>query len=139
MVYSAAGRAAEVSVERRHILGISRGTFAKIPVVLICHRLFLHPQSISDSSEDILQIKRYHKVPFWPFTASFCTALLPVLPDPNCFSILSRPGPFGKARRRDISPLAASGIHAPVIFTAGHKNSDGFPLDELAHFLYFIL
>lgn len=92
MVSSAAGRAAEVSVERRHILGISRGTFARIPIVIICHRLFLHPQSISASSEDILQIKRYHKVPFWPFTASFCTALLPVLPDPNCFfySITSR-------------------------------------------------
>ena len=34
---TAAGRAAEVAVEGRHVLGIARVTFAEIAVITVCH------------------------------------------------------------------------------------------------------
>ena len=41
---TAAGRAAEVAVESRHVLGIARVTFAEIAVITVCHCVFLHPK-----------------------------------------------------------------------------------------------
>ena len=38
---TAAGRAAEVAVESRHVLGIARVTFAEIAVITVCHCIFL--------------------------------------------------------------------------------------------------
>ena len=41
-----AGRAAEVAVESRHVLGIARVTFAEIAVIAVCHCIFLHPKCV---------------------------------------------------------------------------------------------
>ena len=43
---TAAGRAAEVAVESRHVLGIARVTFAEIAVITVCHCVFLHPKCV---------------------------------------------------------------------------------------------
>ena len=38
---TAAGRAAEVAVESRHVLGIARVAFTEIAVITVCHCIFL--------------------------------------------------------------------------------------------------
>ena len=43
---TAAGRAAEVAVEGRHVLGIARGALAEIAVITVCHCIFLHPKCV---------------------------------------------------------------------------------------------
>ena len=43
---TAAGRAAEVAVEGRHVLGIARVAFAEIAVITVCHCVFLHPKCV---------------------------------------------------------------------------------------------
>ena len=37
---TAARRATKVAVERRHVLGVARGTLAEIAVITVCHGIF---------------------------------------------------------------------------------------------------
>ena len=43
---TAAGRAAEVAVESRHVLGIARVALAEIAVITVCRGVFLRPKYV---------------------------------------------------------------------------------------------
>ena len=43
---AAAGRAAKVAVEGRHVLGIARVAFAKVAIITVCHCVFLRPKCV---------------------------------------------------------------------------------------------